>query len=109
MVGGGSAGFLAAVAVRKLLPEWNVVVVHSPDIPVIGVGESTTHAVPTFLHQILGLGYREFYQKVRPSWKLGLRLEWGDPGDTHFNYPFDAFIDQVPKGLPKVAGYYCAR
>jgi tryptophan halogenase len=44
IVGGGSAGFLAALTFRLRLRQLPVVVVHSPEIPVIGFGESTTRA-----------------------------------------------------------------
>jgi tryptophan halogenase len=101
ILGGGTAGFLAALTFRKRFPELPVVVIYSPDIPVIGVGESTTWLVPQFLHNELGLDRDEFFREVRPSWKLGLRLEWGDPADTHFNYPFDLNLDEYPDGLGK--------
>jgi tryptophan halogenase len=107
ILGGGSAGFLTALTFRLQLPQLQVSVVHSPDIPVIGVGESTTRAVPIFLHDILGLDRREFFREVRPTWKLGLRLEWGDPALTHFNYTFDRAIGERVKGLEKAAAFYC--
>jgi tryptophan halogenase len=99
ILGGDTAGFLAALTFRTRLPELPVVVVHPPNIPVIGIGESTTRGVPQFLHNELGLDRNEFFQQVRPSWKLGLRLEWGDPADTHFNYPFDSNLDERPDGI----------
>ncbi len=107
ILGGGSAGFLSAVTLKKQLPQVDVQVIYSPDIPVIGVGESTTQAVPTFLHKILRLDRNEFFREVQPSWKLGLRLEWGDPQDIHFNYPFDRFMDDLVPGLAKNKGFYC--
>jgi tryptophan halogenase len=107
IVGGGSAGFLAAVAFQLRLPHAKVTVVHAPNIPVIGVGESTTRGVAVFLHDDLRFDRAEFFREVQPSWKLGLRLEWGDPRDTHFNYPFDRFIDTQLNGLEKLAAFYC--
>jgi tryptophan halogenase len=107
VLGGGSAGFLSALAVRRLLPGWNVTVVHSSNVPVIGVGESTTRAVPHFLHNTLGLDRKEFYHDVRPIWKLGNRLVWGSPQDTHFNYPFDSFLPLQNKNLRMPHMYYC--
>ncbi len=107
IVGGGSAGFLAALTFQWRLPHLHVTVVHAPDIPVIGVGESTTRGVAVFLHDILGLDRGEFFREVRPSWKLGLRLEWGDPADSHFNYPFDRFADDQLRGMPKLNAFYC--
>ncbi|MFT5522091.1 MAG: tryptophan halogenase [Pirellulaceae bacterium] len=107
IVGGGSAGFIAALTLNWRLPDLQVTVVHAPNIPVIGVGESTTSGVSVFLHEILGLDRSEFFREVRPSWKLGLRLEWGDPGDSHFNYPFDGYIDHQLKGMSKLNGFHC--
>ena len=107
IAGGGSAGFLAALSFRILLPKIELVVVHSADIPVIGVGESTTQAFVDYLHTILRVDRGELIREVRPSWKLGLRLEWGDPVDTHFNYPFERFLDKTVGSLEKVQAFYC--
>ena len=107
MVGGGSAGFLAALTFRRMLPQIKLTVVRSPDIPIIGVGESTTPAVPLHLHEHLGLDRNEFHKEVRPSWKLGLRFEWGAKDVPHFNYTFDKYLDQRIEGLPKWNAFYC--
>lgn len=107
VAGGGSAGFLAALSFRAFLPGIEVVVVHSADIPVIGVGESTTQAFVDYLHKIVRLDRGEFMREVKPTWKLGLRMEWGDPADTHFNYPFERFLDDTVANLEKVKAFYC--
>ena len=82
-------------------------VVRSAKIPVIGVGESTTTAVPRFLHDMLGLDRGEFFREVRPSWKLGIRFEWGDPRDSHFNYTFDPCMEVQLAPLGKLNAYHC--
>ena len=107
VVGGGSAGFLAALTLRRKLPQIPLTVVHSPDIPVIGVGESTTPALPLHLHDFLGIDRGEFHREVQPSWKMGLRLEWGASGVSHFNYAFDRHLDTRAEGLPKSVASYC--
>lgn len=107
VVGGGSAGFLAALTFRTMLPAARLSVVHSPDIPVIGVGESTTPAVPVHLHETLGIDRNEFHREVRPSWKLGLKFEWGAADVPHFNYTFDRYLDQKIEGLSKWNAFYC--
>jgi tryptophan halogenase len=107
VVGGGSAGFLAALTFRRMLPQLDLTVVHSPDIPVIGVGESTTPAVPVHLHETLGIDRFEFHREVQPSWKLGLRFEWGAADVPYFNYTFDRYLDTRVRGLNKWLGYYC--
>ena len=107
VVGGGSAGFLAALTFRRMLPQIKLTVVHSPDIPIIGVGESTTPAVPVHLHEHLGIDRNEFHKEVRPSWKLGLRFEWGAKDVLHFNYTFDKYLDQRIEGLSRWNAFYC--
>jgi tryptophan halogenase len=106
VVGGGSAGFMAALTLVKRLPAVKVEVVHSPDIPVIGVGESTTVAIPRFLHEELQIDRQEFFRAVEPSWKLGLRLEFGVPEISHFNYPFDLQIQRLVPGSDTTVGFH---
>lgn len=90
VVGGGSAGFLAALALARKLPSLQVTVVESRKIPIIGVGEATTPLLPAFLHGTLGLDMAEFHRIVRPTWKLGIQFLWGQPAPHYFNYPFTA-------------------
>ena len=89
VIGGGTAGYITALCLKKAFPALDVTVVASSKIPVIGVGEATTPLLPKLLHRFLGLDVVEFYEKVRPTWKLGIRFDWGKPGDYYFNYPFE--------------------
>ncbi len=89
VIGGGTAGYFAALAIRKQFPEIAVTVVESKDVPIIGVGEATTTLMPPFLHAQLGLDIVELFNQVQPTFKLGIKFEWGsaDP-DYFFTYPF---------------------
>lgn len=89
VLGGGTAGYLTALALNRHLPGARVDVIAAPDIPVIGVGESTFPQIVAFLHDYLGLDATTFYKEVQPTWKLGTRFVWGQPGDHWFNFPFD--------------------
>jgi tryptophan halogenase len=88
VIGGGTAGYFAALALNAKLPHLDVTLVESSSIPIIGVGESTTPDVVFFLHGDLGLDLHEFYCTVRPTWKMGIKFFWGKPGDYYFNEPF---------------------
>ena len=46
VLGGGSAGLLAAITLKRHAPVLDVVVVRSKEIGVIGVGEGSTVAFP---------------------------------------------------------------
>ncbi len=90
IVGGGTAGYLTALALRARLPGLEVTLIESSTIPVIGVGEATTPELVRFLHggRFLSLDPIDFYRRVRPAWKLGIKFEWGLPGDYFFTFPF---------------------
>ncbi len=89
VVGGGTAGYFAALAVKRAFPAMTVTVVESPQIPIIGVGEATTTLMPPFLHAQLGLDVLALWKAVRPTFKLGIRFEWGRPEPGYaFAFPF---------------------
>jgi len=90
VVGGGTAGYLTALALKRQLPGLDVTLIESSAIPIIGVGEATTTLMPPFLHLQLGVDIVELYREVRPAWKLGIKFDWGLPGDYSFMYPFGA-------------------
>ena len=105
VVGGGSAGFLTALILKKTLPEIKVTVVRSREIGVIGVGESTTAAIPRILHGYLKLDPGEFFRRVQPSFKLGIRFLWGQR--EYFDYTFSHQLDWKWRELNRSNGFYC--
>ena len=90
VLGGGTAGWLAALALRRHHPRTAVTLIESPRLPVIGVGEATTPLTPQFLHADLGLAAHDLFARVRPTLKLGIRFGWGRPAPYTFDYPFGA-------------------
>lgn len=88
VIGGGTAGYLTALALRAKRPWLEVTLVEAKGIPIIGVGEATTPSMVPFLHHYLGIDPQELYEAVAPTWKLGIRFDWGGkPGG--FMAPFD--------------------
>jgi len=45
IVGGGSAGWMTAAALIKAFPNKEIVVIESPEVPIVGVGESTLSSI----------------------------------------------------------------
>ncbi|GAA2906158.1 hypothetical protein GCM10010517_72350 [Streptosporangium fragile] len=88
VIGGGTAGYLTALALRAKRPWLDVTLVESSGIPIIGVGEATTPSMLPFLHHYLGIDPADLYEKVLPTWKLGIRFDWG-PHPEGFMAPFD--------------------
>ncbi|HEV8608045.1 MAG TPA: FAD-dependent oxidoreductase [Tepidisphaeraceae bacterium] len=105
VLGGGSAGFLAAITLKIKLPELNVTVLRSKELGIIGVGEGTTTTVSYHLHDFLKLPIKSFYEIAQPLWKLGIRFIWGTR--PYFNFIFGLEMDARHQGMRKGAGHYC--
>lgn len=105
VMGGGSAGFLAAITLKMRAPQLAVTVLRSKEIGIIGVGEGTTNYVPEHLHGYLGIPVGDFFADALPSWKLGVRFLWGPR--AAFHYPFTKQVDRGEPGLSQRVGYYC--
>ncbi len=88
VIGGGTAGYFAALALKKAFPQVRVCVIESSTVPIIGVGEATTTLMPPFLHAQLGIDPVELFAEVEPTWKLGIRFDWGPQEGEFFPYPF---------------------
>src|SRR5262245_57121392 len=95
MPGARTVGWLTALALRAQLPGLEVTVVESSSIPIIGVGEASVPSLVSFLHHYLELDVLEFTREVKPTWKQGIRFEWGLPGDYVFQAPFDWEVNGI--------------
>ncbi len=92
IVGGGTAGWVAASILARALPDsgCTVTVVESPDIGTVGVGEAT---IPPFIDllQFLGIDEADFVRHTQATYKLGIRFDdWRREGESYW-HPFGAF------------------
>ena len=89
IVGGGSAGWMTAAALSRLLQPQHIQVtlVESEQIGTIGVGEATIPDIINF-NRILGIPEDEFMKATNATFKLGIQFEsWGHIGESYF-HPF---------------------
>lgn len=92
IVGGGTAGWMTAAALSRLLPPGtaSVQLVESQAIGTIGVGEATVPHI-RFFNAKLGFDEAEFMARTRATFKLGIEFRnWGKSGDAYV-HPFGAF------------------
>jgi tryptophan halogenase len=89
VLGGGSAGFMVALTLKRKLPQLRVRVVRSPDIGVIGVGEGTTIAFPKHFFEYLKLKPQQFYAQAEPTWKLGIKFLWGPRKEFYYTFSYE--------------------
>lgn len=88
IVGGGSAGWMSAATISKLFPEKNITVIESPDVPTVGVGESTLGHIRTWM-KILEIDEKEFMMHTDASYKMSIRFtNFYKKNSGHFHYPF---------------------
>ncbi len=85
VVGGGAAGWMAAVALATGLKGSSVELVESEEIGIVGVGEATFPSIRAF-HQILGIDEADFLRATNGSYKLGIEFrDWRMPGEGYFH------------------------
>lgn len=104
VLGGGSAGLLTALTLKRQLPGLDVEVIHSEKIGVIGVGEGTTAVFPEHLFKTLGIPPQRFYEEAEPTWKIGVRFLWGKRGEFFYDFGFQ--YDERFPGMERPTGFY---
>jgi tryptophan halogenase len=88
IVGGGSAGWMTAAYLIKTFPNKQIVVLESPDIPIVGVGESTLASITEF-RDYLGIDEKDFMQKTNASYKMSIKFtDFYSENGGSFHYPF---------------------
>jgi len=90
IVGGGTAGWLAAFMLSKLQPEHSYTVIDSSKIGIIGVGESTTGQFRDIIvDPFFGTTEKEFMKETDATLKLGIYFkDWKYLGEDFYN-PID--------------------
>jgi len=86
VAGGGTAGWMAAAALARVLGgAARVTLVESDAIGTVGVGESTIPPLITF-NRLLNINEAEFMAATQATFKLGIQFDdWRVPGESYFH------------------------
>ena len=95
VLGGGTAGWMTAAGVAKLLPGLaDVHLIESEDIGIVGVGEATLPHIRGFVER-LGIDEAAFMKATHATYKLGIDFrDFGSIG-TSYIHPFGSFGEEV--------------
>ncbi len=92
IVGGGTAGWVAASMLARALPGTGtaITVIESPDIGTVGVGEATIPPIIDLL-KFLSISEEDFVRNTQATYKLGIKFtDWKRLGHTYW-HPFGTF------------------
>ena len=121
IVGGGTAGWMSAAAFSTVLSRdlWEIELVESDAIGIVGVGEATIPAIHDFNRKV-GLDEREFMAQTSATFKLGIEfVDWSGPGSAYMHpfgrYGFDIngvafhnyWVRERQRGDDTPIGEYC--
>jgi len=102
IVGGGSAGWMAAATLISQFPNKDITVIESPNVPTVGVGESTLGQINNWL-DLLNIKDEDFMPHTDASYKLSIRFEdFYKKDDGGFHYPFGNVIETERLGLKQL-------
>jgi tryptophan halogenase len=100
VVGGGTAGLVSAIVLRRGNPHINIQVLESSELGIIGVGEGSTEHWREFMENV-GIPLEELLQETDATFKTGIKFtNWNGDGKYYFHSvvkPWDSvFINRVP-------------
>ena len=93
ILGGGTAGWMAACLLAKAWPRANISVVESPEIGIVGVGEGSTPQLKA-LFDGLGIDEATWMRAADATYKVGIAFDgWADRTPAYV-HPFAGPIDR---------------
>jgi tryptophan halogenase len=106
IVGGGTAGWLAALMIKKIQKNHTITVVESSKIPIVGAGEGSTGYLTDIIQNRLwnfDCNEKDFLLETGSTIKLGIKhKDWYKVGHTYYG-PIDASVSASGTNDPLLA------
>jgi tryptophan halogenase len=101
ILGGGTAGWITALYMNKLLPNCDITVVADSKTGIIGVGEATTPQILGFL-EFVGINLADAMVESNATIKSGISFEnWRGDGEKYF-HGFNEKIFDIDLYVPNI-------
>ena len=85
IVGGGTAGWMSAALISRLLSQVDVRLIESDEIGIVGVGEATIPHIRNYC-ELAGIDHLEMMRATQATFKLGIQFtDWGAPGESYIH------------------------
>ncbi len=89
IVGGGTAGWLSAIYIKKKYSNYNVTLIESSQIGILGAGEGGTPNLRSIIMDEFGFDEEEFLKNVNGTKKYGIIFDkWNDDLNHSFIHGF---------------------
>lgn len=92
IVGGGTAGWLAALFISKMKPEHEIVLIESSAVGIVGAGEGSTGSLTDVISNRLfdfGCNEIDFFRETGATLKFGIMHKHWTPNKTQYFGPLD--------------------
>ena len=96
IVGGGTAGWMAALMLQKSVTDrWDIELIESSKRGIIGVGEGSTPALKNFFDEV-GISENSWMPACSATYKTGITFDrWSEkPGFESYFHPFYSHFDR---------------
>ena len=98
IVGGGTAGCISALVLKRRFPSLDIRIIESEKIGIVGVGEGTTEQWEDFVEYV-GLDHKEIIREWGATFKMGIRYD---------NWDDEPFMQALYSKYGDINGYYAA-
>ena len=92
ILGGGTAGWMAAAALAKINSpkQFDITLIESDDIGIVGVGEATIPTIHWF-NQLAGIDEAALLRETHATYKLGIEFVGWNGDDSAYFHPFGRY------------------